>query len=594
MSIPINIEDLLSGKIVEGTRMEFKQGWNPTAIMRTICAFANDFEDEGSGYVIIGVEESNGKPIRPVLGFNPSTLEQVEQELLRYCNLIQPSYFPRLSLEEVDGKHVLVIWVPAGANRPYKVPDDVLANHKTLNYRIRFRSSSVVPNEEQETELIQLTAKIPFDDRVNTFASVTDLSKILMREHLEEINSKLYVESENMSVQELAERMNLSQGANEHLFPKNIGLLLFSKKTQNYFKGAIIDLVEFPNGLTKSFTEKTYDGTIQKQLTDVLAYINNNIIKTKVIKHKDREKSDRFINYPFDAIEEALANAVYHKNYELAEPIEVRILPTAIEIISYNGVDPSIKQLEFDAGRVRARRYRNRRIGEFLKELKLTEGRGTGIPTIVNSLKENGSPAPIFDINDPERTHFVVEIPIHPAFIEEEFINFDGMTNDQEDDQVSDQDKILLNTLIINEIQELNKSITAQESTSSDQVSDQDKMTYNNRYETLLEHIKKIAGLGKPDEKLITKYKESALAISNEQLVILKYTNYPQSNKDIQENALGLRTHTDNFKNHLQPLLKKGFIRRTIPNKPTSKLQKYYTTERGRVVIYIREELLKN
>jgi ATP-dependent DNA helicase RecG len=148
-----------------------------------------------------------------------------------------------------------------------------------------------------------------------------------MREHLEEIQSKLYAESENMSVQDLAERMNLSQGAHEHLFPKNIGLLLFSKKTQDYFKGAIIDLVEFPDGLTQPITEKTFEGTIQKQLTDVLAYINNNIIKTKVIKHKDREKSDRFINYPYDAIEEALANAVFHRNYELADPIEVRILP---------------------------------------------------------------------------------------------------------------------------------------------------------------------------------------------------------------------------------------------------------------------------
>jgi ATP-dependent DNA helicase RecG len=201
----------------------------------------------------------------------------------------------------------------------------------------------------------------------------------------------------------------------------------------------MIDLVEFPNGLTQSFTEKSFNGSIQKQLTDILAYISSNIIKTKVIKHKDREKSDRFINYPFDAIEEALANAVYHKNYELAEPIEVRILPASIEIISYNGVDPSIKQSEFDAGRVRARRYRNRRIGEFLKELKLTEGRGTGIPTIVNALKENGSPAPIFDINDPERTHFIVEIPIHPAFIEEENRNFHETSNDQVSDQVSDQ-----------------------------------------------------------------------------------------------------------------------------------------------------------
>lgn len=46
MSIPINIEDLLSGKIVEGTRMEFKQGWNQVPIMRTVCAFADQDSDQ--------------------------------------------------------------------------------------------------------------------------------------------------------------------------------------------------------------------------------------------------------------------------------------------------------------------------------------------------------------------------------------------------------------------------------------------------------------------------------------------------------------------------------------------------------------------
>lgn len=437
MSLLVNIEDLLSGAIVEGTRMEFKEGWNPTPIMRSICAFANDFENEGSGYIIVGVEEIDGKPIRPVKGFEPNSLEHVEKDLVGYCNQIQPSYFPRLSLEEVDSKHVLVIWVPAGSNRPYKVPDDVNAKHKSYNYRIRFCSNSIVPNSEQEAELVQLTAKIPFDDRVNTFASVTDLSKSLMREHLEETNSKLFGESENMTVQELAENMNLSQGTNEHLFPKNIGLLMFSKNPQKYFKGAIIELVEFPDGLTNPYTEKTFDGTIQKQLLDVLSYIKTNIIKTKVIKYKDREKADRFFNYPYDAIEEVLANSVYHRNYELLDPIEVRILPNSIEIISYNGVDPSLKQTDFDSGRVRARRYRNRRVGEFLKELKLTEGRGTGIPTIVNALKENGSPIPKFDTNEPERTFFIVEIPIHQ--------DFKVVVSAQVSDQVSTQVIELLN-----------------------------------------------------------------------------------------------------------------------------------------------------
>lgn len=417
MSLLISIEDLLSGNVVEGTRMELKQGWNPTPIMRTVCAFANDFENEGSGYIVVGVEEKDGKPIRPVLGFNPNHLENVEQDLLAYCNQIQPSYMPRISLEQLDGKHVLAIWCPAGANRPYKVPDDVTAKHKTYNYRIRYRSSSIVPNDEQQTELIQLTAKIPFDDRVNSSASVTDLSKTLMREHLEETKSKLYAESENYTVTELADKMNLSQGANEHLFPKNVGLLMFSKKTQQYFKGAQIDLVEFPDGVAgKEFTEKIFTGTIQKQLMDALSYLRTNVIKEKVIKHPNTEKSDRVLNYPYDAIEESLSNAVYHRNYELLDPIEIRVLPSSIEIISYSGADPSLKQIDFEKGVVRARRYRNRRIGEFLKELKLTEGRGTGIPTIKKALADNGSEKPLFDTDEPERRHFIIELPIHPLF----------------------------------------------------------------------------------------------------------------------------------------------------------------------------------
>ncbi len=285
MSILLSIEDLLSGQIVEGSRMEFKTGWNPGSVMRTVCAFANDFENEGSGYIVVGVKEENGKPVRPVEGFNPDTFESVQRELIGYCNLIQPSYFPRLSLEEIDQKHVLVIWVPAGSNRPYKVPDDIHARHKAYNYRIRQFSSSVIPNAEQGAELIQLTAKIPFDDRVNSNAKVANLDFALMREHLSKTKSKLYSESAAMSVEELAKHMNLCQGADEHLFPKNIGLLMFSEKPQKYFNGIQIDIVEFPQGLgAGNFNEKTFDGPIQHQLVNALSYLKSNIIKEKVIR----------------------------------------------------------------------------------------------------------------------------------------------------------------------------------------------------------------------------------------------------------------------------------------------------------------------
>jgi len=59
------------------------------------------------------------------------------------------------------------------------------------------------------------------------------------------------------------------------------------------------------------------------------------------------------------------------------------------------------------------RRYRNRRIGEFLKELEMTEGRSTGIPKILKEMAANGSPTPLFETDD-DRLSFVIRLPRHP------------------------------------------------------------------------------------------------------------------------------------------------------------------------------------
>ena len=59
MAIPVNIEDLLHKRKIESTRIEFKKGWNPDKIYRTICAFANDIDNLGGGYIVVGVEEED-------------------------------------------------------------------------------------------------------------------------------------------------------------------------------------------------------------------------------------------------------------------------------------------------------------------------------------------------------------------------------------------------------------------------------------------------------------------------------------------------------------------------------------------------------
>jgi len=90
-------------------------------------------------------------------------------------------------------------------------------------------------------------------------------------------------------------------------------------------------------------------------------------------------KADRFFNYPFQAIEEAFCNAVYHRSYEIRASIEVRVLPDSLAVGSLPGLDRSVPDQGMREFRFLSRRYRNRRVGEFSKELEMTEGRGTDL-----------------------------------------------------------------------------------------------------------------------------------------------------------------------------------------------------------------------
>ena len=53
------------------------------------------------------------------------------------------------------------------------------------------------------------------------------------------------------------------------------------------------------------------------------------------------DKADVYKRQPYAAVEEALSNAVYHKGYDEREPIEVRVEPDRIIIVSHPGADRS-------------------------------------------------------------------------------------------------------------------------------------------------------------------------------------------------------------------------------------------------------------
>ena len=423
MGLPTSIETLLTGNVVEGARIEFKTSWMPEASLKTICAFANDIDNWGGGYIVLGVKEKNGRPVLPVEGIPVSQIDEMMKDLLNKCNLIQPRYLPVVAPIEYQGKTLIVIWAPGGDVRPYSSPDTFTylkgkaVASKERTFFIRKMASTVKPSQDELNELYSLSNKVPFDDRVNHQAEMTDLNINLIRQYLSAVGSGMVKDLDSRPLEKICEDMGICNTMPEYRKPKNVGLMFFSDEPERFFPYAQIDVVAFPKGLGgDEIDEQTFRGPLDQQLRDALRYISNNYIQRKIIKYPDRAEADHIYNYPYAALEEALANAVYHKAYDVREPIEVRIEDDKIEIVSYPGPVYSVTPEQLKDYRVSNRRYRNRRIGEFLKELHLTEGRNTGFKKILDAIKRNGSPLPEFE-TDKEHSYFISRIFVHPDFI---------------------------------------------------------------------------------------------------------------------------------------------------------------------------------
>ena len=223
MAIPINIEDLLNKRKIESNRIEFKKGWNPDRIYRTICAFANDFDNIGGGYIVVGIEEEERTGIakRPVTGLPIEGLNDIQKDMVGYNNKIEPYYMPRIDVpyympridvQEVDGKSVLVIWAPAGVNRPYNVRERVTVKQSPCKWYVRSGTSTIEAKGEVLDELREMANRTPFDERGNERIEISDISPALVLDYLQTVDSRLANGFENKPFVEILDQMDLLTG----------------------------------------------------------------------------------------------------------------------------------------------------------------------------------------------------------------------------------------------------------------------------------------------------------------------------------------------------------------------------------------------
>ncbi len=366
---------------------------------------------------------------------------------------------------------------------------------------------------------------------------------------------------------DILDEMNLLTGPTENRLIKNVAAMMFCEHPEKFFPVTQVDIVLFPEGSIENpdlmIEVPKIVGPVPLMIRETLSYLRTNVIKKRISKPTDNEKSDKTYNYPYQSFEEAVVNALYHRDYQEREPVEITVEPTHVDILSYSGPDRSITAEAIkEAKKLKARRYRNRRLGDFLKELDLTEGRATGIPSIQKALKDNGSEKATIDTDD-DRTYFLMTIPCRS-----DMVNVNNFPSAEVEPIRRDLDKQLL---------QIFGSASAKVQSAIYQCVIVDKF----QLLQILEQLSvKVWNKSKKsiDKALLSQYTIDVIEYLNNNTSTIKelveFLNHPDS--------------TDFRRKILNPLISFGYVSMTNPNKPTSSKQKYILTTSGRKLFKMR------
>ena len=272
-----------------------------------------------------------------------------------------------------------------------------------------------------------------------------------------------------------------------------------------------------------------------KQVLDKIEI--ENIVHAKITS-RERDENRRWNAV---AMREAIINAFVHNDYTTEVPPKFEIFDDRIEITSAGGLPDGLSLDEFFEG------YsvpRNKEIMRIFKDLDLVEQLGSGVPRILESY---GKECFKFSTN----------------FLRMTFPNADYVT-DYVTDYVSDVTEDYL-------------------------VDKKEQVIFlsDSELAVMQVELKKY----KLSKNQIQVYFLTAQQLSSQQIKILHFAISPKSNREIQEECLGLKRHSDNFSNYIEPLLSINGLARTIPGTPKSRLQKYYTTLVGEIMIMILDHL---
>ena len=242
----------------------------------------------------------------------------------------------------------------------------------------------------------------PFDEKVQIDLDYTTLDEEEIKEFLQKRAFKLQVDLPSIPLKDiLVNVLKVVKSVDDEFKPTNTALLFFTTEPSDYLPQSVIKIARY-NGNTRAETidNKVISGPIYKMIDDVEVFFKRNTrLANKIVDFKRVDIPE----YPFDAIREALTNAIAHRDYNpRGAHIMFSIFDNRVEIVNPGGLLPGLKINNLEGKHV----ARNNLICNIFHETKDMERFGTGVRKMKRLMVEHGLKEPEFS---EEGDYFVVK-----------------------------------------------------------------------------------------------------------------------------------------------------------------------------------------
>ena len=487
----------------EGATVEFKRSLAKD-VGRELCAFAN----AGGGTVLVGVSDTG--EIAGVTNHN-----RLKSRVLSTAR----SADPPIDVAVESSGAVLRVVVPPQKRKPYSFGG---------RFFVRDGASSRQMSNAEVEDLFYAAGRLHFDRKpCPDFSIENDLddepwARFSRRAKIPETMDRL-VALRNLGLVDSDDRMT------------HAGAWLLARDVRRFTTSAHVSCALFlGTEKVRILDRRDFHGDVPAMVDDAVAWILTKINVEFIIRHVRRQERPEL---PEEALREAVANAVAHRDYRSTANVQIYVFKDRIEIVSPGGLPAGMTEADLGTKSM----PRNPLLFGMLYRMDVVEHIGSGIKRIRDLCREHGVAEPIIEVSE----HWVTVTFPRPA------------------GQVDEQD-----------VRTVEREAARRPESEPESGPESDRRG-----------LESTSGLGSPVERPESAASEPA---SNrpgpealERRVLALLLTGPLSKSAIAD-GLGHRSVSAGLNRVVHRLMQEERVAYTVPDKPNSRLQRYRITSAGR------------